>query len=113
MQKDILLKREDYPNLYDKEYVDFIDNLDMLDKLSIYMHYYCIELYFKYRFWESPIYDFHKFISKDRLEIRDNGKDWRSKGMGGRYWTEYYGIYLHYRTFKEELKLNTCKKCKL
>lgn len=86
---------------------DNVDNLDIFDKLSIYLKYHTIQICVKYSrinshydtqkwklvFDEIPTYSFSDFISTDRKVIQDNGENWRKNGWAERHTKHYQGIY--------------------
>lgn len=83
-----------------------VDNLDQLQKLQVYMHYYIktYNLLLTTTFY-FEIDTFEKFIASNNIVFTNNGKAWKIKGFAQEIRTEYYGIYNYYWKFKSEIKL--------
>lgn len=118
------------------DYVENINSLSLLDKLEVYMHYYCTQLALKHNFylcdkksvtykyghgqpdkeflgiglsflWKNiRIESFEEFISTANVVVSDKGEDWEKRGWAERYFTQYLGIYDWFWKFKDEFKFS-------
>lgn len=81
-----------------RAYIQSINDLDGLDKLSVYMRYYITQLILKHasNIKDIVIYSFDEFISDNMLEFRDCGEKWNESGYAQRHWIQPYGIYEWY-----------------
>jgi len=76
-----------------------VDSLSAIDKLSLYMEFYCLNLAHRHEHGGNiPTFDW--WCSSDRLEVRDNGDRYKERGEAQRIWIEPTGIYGHYNRFK-------------
>lgn len=113
----------------------FVDSLDPLDKLKIYMHYRIVMSSLKYDFvvvditennwqhgrgpadkvvgntawyylWKNKeTQSFEDFSSPGNVKITDNGNQWKENGYAQRARKDLLGIYDWYVKFKHEIKL--------
>lgn len=69
-----------------------VDSLTDIDKLAMYMNYYCNNLEFKH-VYGGNINTFEYWTSKDRIRFKDHGDDYKERGIASRFRVEFEGIY--------------------
>lgn len=78
-----------------------IQNLDPLEKLRIYMHYY-IQTYYWNKEYGAKAVSFEEWTSENNVKVHDHGPHWEKFGFAQRHITNEYGIYYWYFRFKDE-----------
>ena len=91
--------------MFSEDAISVIDEMDGIQKLSVYMHYYIKQQWMHSYGKHKDCYSFDEFISKDRIDVRDLGDDWEKNGFAQKIWVELDGIYRYYPRFKDDIVL--------